>query len=92
MIRIYSFVIMSVGAGLSLMQLALLVRVVLSAFTEGTGPIASFIFVSTEPILLPIRRYMDKKGILQGIPLDFSVLVAMILLMLLSIVLPSVIG
>lgn len=89
LIRIFTFVALSVSAYISLMHLALLMRVILGAFTEGTGPVASFVYVATEPIVLPIRRYIDKKGILQGIPLDISILVAMILLTLLSFLLPS---
>lgn len=92
MIRILAFVALTVSAYISVMYLALLMRVILSAFTEGTGAFASFIYATTEPILLPIRRYIDKTGILQGIPLDISVLVAMILLMLLSFILPTVTG
>lgn len=90
MVRILAFTSLAVSAYVSLMQLALLMRVILGAFTEGTGPMASFIYVSTEPILLPIRRYIDKTGILQGIPLDISVLVGMILLMIVSIFLPRI--
>ncbi len=90
MVRIFAFVALSVSAYITLMHVALLMRVVLGAFTEGTGPLASFIYVATEPILLPIRRYIDKHGILQGIPLDISILVAMVLLMLLSFFLPGI--
>ncbi|MBQ3195746.1 MAG: YggT family protein [Clostridia bacterium] len=90
MIRIFTFVALSVSAYVTLMHLALLMRVILGAFTEGTGPLASFVYVATEPILLPIRRYIDKKGILQGIPLDISVLVAMILLTVVSLLLPRI--
>lgn len=92
MVRIFSFAALAVSAYISIMYLALLLRVILGTFTEGTGAFASFIYVATEPILLPIRRYIDKKGILEGLPLDISVLVAMILLMILSYVLPAVTG
>lgn len=91
MIRILAFMALAVSAYISVMDIALLVRVILSAFTEGTGVLASIVYVATEPILLPIRSYMDKKGILQGIPLDFSVLVAMILLTIVSLLLPTVV-
>lgn len=87
MIRIFAFVALSVSAYISLMCLALFARVLLGVFSDGSGILASFLYVVTEPILQPIRRKIDESGIMQGFPLDLSVPVAMICLMALSFLL-----
>ncbi|MBR6594677.1 MAG: YggT family protein [Clostridia bacterium] len=92
MTRIFAFIALSVSAYISLMHLALLLRVILGVFTEGTGLFSSFIYTSTEPILIPIRKRLDKSSFFAELPVDFSVIIAMFILMLLSFFLPAVVG
>lgn len=91
MLRIMAFIALTVSAYISLTYLALFARVIIGMFSDGGGIFASFVYTVTEPILIPIRRRLDKIEMLQDIPLDLSVLVALLILMLLTFLLPSVV-
>ena len=71
---------------LSIVELALLIRAILSIFMLEGG-ITVIIEMITEPFLYPIRLLFKKLNIMQGSPLDFSGLVAMILISVLITVL-----
>lgn len=86
-----AFIALSVSAYLTITYFALMVRVIMGVFTGGSGFLASFVYAVTEPILVPIRRKLDSMEFFQDIPIDFSVLVAMVVLMLLTFLLPSVV-
>lgn len=86
-----AFLALTVSAYITLTYFALIARVFMGMFSEGTGVFASFVYSVTEPILDPIRRKLDSVEILQDIPIDLSVLVAMVVLMLLSFLLPGVV-
>jgi YggT family protein len=65
---------------LRLCSLVLLGRVIVSWVDPGMmHPVSHFIYRVTEPILAPIRRILPRTG-----PIDFSPLVVMILIMILS--------
>ncbi len=69
------------GAFLRVYELLFIVRALLSWFPgANTGGIGEFLYAVTEPILAPIREILWKIPFLQGIPIDFSVLVAYILI------------
>lgn len=69
------------GAFLRVYELLFIVRALLSWFPgANTGGIGEFLYAVTEPILAPIRQVLWKIPFLQGIPIDFSVLVAYILI------------
>ncbi|MFN8376511.1 MAG: YggT family protein [Anaerolineae bacterium] len=69
---------------LSLFQLILLARVLLSWFpnVDRSSPIIQFIFDMTEPILRPIREILPQTGMF-----DFSPLVVLVVIQLLMTVL-----
>ena len=67
-----------------LLTLAILVRVILSWFSpRPTNMLAKVLYQVTEPILAPLRRIIPRVGML-----DFTPLVAIILLQLISYFLP----
>ncbi|HHW15484.1 MAG TPA: YggT family protein [Firmicutes bacterium] len=72
-----SFLIRVVDALFSLMNLAILLRVLLSWLPglDPRHPLVRLLDDLTEPILAPIRRVLPLAG-----PIDFSPLVAMLLL------------
>lgn len=90
MFRILAFIALTVSALVSLTSAALFARVIIGMFSDGGGVLASFIYTVTEPVLIPIRRKLEQIEILQDIPVDLSVLVAMLLLTLLSFALSLV--
>ena len=90
MLRIMAFVALTASAYITLTYFALMARVVIGMFSEGDGIFASFIYTVTEPVLVPIRRKLDSMEMFQDIPIDMSVLVAMIIFIILSLLLPSI--
>ncbi len=90
MYRILIFVALTAGACVSLMYLAMLLRVFIGFFSEGTGIFASFIYAVTEPVLRPIRKFLDRFAFFEESPIDFSVIVAMLLFTVLSFFMPTV--
>ena len=91
MLRILAFIALTVSACIVVTYVALVARVIIGMFSDGGGILASFVYTVTEPVLIPIRRKLDQIEILQDIPVDLSVLVAMIILTLLIVTLPSVV-
>ena len=67
-----------------LLTLAIFLRAIMSWFSPGaTSTPASILYQVTEPILAPLRRIIPRVGML-----DFSPLVAIILLQLITYILP----
>jgi len=66
-----------------IMQLAIIARAILSWFDPGARwPISQFLVQLTEPIIAPIRQVMPRTGFI-----DFSPLVALLLIYLLRVML-----
>ena len=71
-------------------SLAMLVRVILNWFTMGEQTkIGAFLFVVTEPIILPIRVLCNRFGWFRGLPLDMPFLLTIVSLSLLSVFLQA---
>ena len=67
---------------LEVLQLAFLLRAILSWFDHGEpGVISSFLIFITEPIILPLRLLFEKKKWFQGSMLDVPYFFAFMLLM-----------
>ncbi len=90
MYRIMAFITLCVSAYATITSFALLARIIIGSFTEGTGLFASFIFTITEPVLIPIREKLDRVEFLRDIPVDLSVFVASVIFWLVALVLPGV--
>ncbi|HHZ02836.1 MAG TPA: YggT family protein [Tissierellia bacterium] len=74
----------ALGLLFRIMDSLILVRVILSFFpTLHSSRISYFIYQMTEPILVPCRSILDRLGLGMGM-LDFSPLLAIILLNLLQ--------
>jgi YggT family protein len=81
-----SFVIYLVNLFFTLMNLAILARVLVSWVTPNPyHPIMQLLYQITEPILAPLRRYLPQTGMI-----DFSPLVAIILLSVVQTLVMSV--
>ena len=68
---------------------AMMIRSILSLFTDGEGRFLRFLYVITEPAIMPIRRLLVKKNWLQGTPIDFSFTIAFLALMAVQLLLTS---
>ena len=64
---------------LSLLQLALLARAILSMFMAD-GNLVAVINMITEPFILPVRMLFKKLNLFQGSPFDFSGMTTMIII------------
>ena len=79
-----TFLFNLLGLLCEVLTLAILVRVILSWFSPGpTNMLTNILYQTTEPILAPLRRIIPRVGML-----DFTPLVAVILLQLIAYLLP----
>ena len=75
---------------IDILSMAMLVRAVLSWFTMGEQTkIGAFLYVVTEPVILPIRALCNRFGWFRGMPLDMPFLITMVLLSFAGIFLQS---
>lgn len=66
---------------LDVVSIAMLGRAVLSWFSMGEQTkIGTFLYVVTEPFIMPIRNLCGRFGWFQGLPLDMPFLITMVLL------------
>lgn len=81
-----SFIIYLVNLFFTLMNLAILARVLVSWVNPNPyHPVMQLLYQITEPILAPVRRYLPQTGMI-----DFSPLVAIILLSVVQTLVMSV--
>lgn len=80
----------SVQLFLRFLTFALFLRAILSWFLEPDSPILRFFAVVTEPFILPFRFLLVKLNLLQDSPIDFSSLIAYLVIMLISYALPTI--
>ena len=70
---------------LSVLDLAMLGRAILSWIDPmSDGPLASFLYTITEPIILPFRKLFEKMNWFVGVPIDMAFFFAMISIMILQ--------
>ena len=62
---------------------AMLIRAVLSLFTDG-GAVFNFVYSITEPIVIPIRKLLERFNFASATPIDISFMITYLLLSLLS--------
>ena len=75
---------------LDIVSLAMLGRAILSWFpSDGPTRIGSFLYVITEPFIIPIRALCARFGWFQGLPLDMPFLLTMVSLSFVSLLLQS---
>lgn len=80
-----TLVVGTASALVTVIELCFLVRAVLSWLPIGDdNPILKFVFMVTEPIIMPIRALFERLGWFQNMPIDISFLVAYLLLIALS--------
>ncbi len=66
---------------IDVLQIALLVRAILSWFDQtGESRISGFLYFLTEPVIAPIRMLCAKMHWFEGFPLDIPFLITVLLL------------
>lgn len=77
----------TVVIALSVLQLAMLIRAIMSWFPLESNAFENFLYTITEPIILPVRRLFIYFNWFQNLPIDMSFFVTYLLLSVLLIVL-----
>ena len=73
---------------LSVLDIAMFARAILSWIDPmGDGPMASFLYAITEPIILPFRKLFDKMNWFVGSPIDMPFLFAVFAIIILQTIL-----
>ena len=68
---------------LSVLQLAMLIRGIMSWFPTESNKFENFLYMITEPLIMPVRLLFEKLNWFQGLPVDISFFVTYLLLSLL---------
>ena len=78
---------------LDVIMFAMLLRAIFSWFVAGSGetPLTGFLFVVTEPFILPVRALCARFGWFQGLPMDMSFLITTVILSILNVMLSSMV-
>lgn len=74
---------------LDVISLAMTIRAILSWIFEPEGKFFHFLFVLTEPAIMPLRKLFYKMNWFQGIPVDVSYGCTYIVIFLLQMILNS---
>ena len=76
---------------LTVEELLFLFRAILSwLFMAEDGPVMNFLYAVTEPLIIPIRKLLDRFESIRDLPIDIPFLVAVILLSVIQMLLPTV--
>lgn len=84
------FYVLSAVASLliSIVLLLMFVRAILSWFpVADDSAFSEFLFITTEPFILPVRALLDRIEAVRSLPIDISYLVTMLLLSILRTIL-----
>ena len=73
---------------LTVIQLAMLVRAILSWFPMDGNRFTDFLFAITEPFIYPVRMLFDKLNWFTGLPIDVSFLATYLIISVLLFILP----
>lgn len=74
---------------LKVISFAMMIRAILSWFTDGSGKFTQFLYVLTEPMIMPIRKLCEKMNWFQNSPIDFSFTFTFLALMIVETVLTA---
>ena len=75
---------------LSALDIAMFGRAILSWIDPmSDGPLASFLYAITEPIILPFRKLFEKMNWFVGVPIDMAFFFAMISIIILQTILEA---
>lgn len=67
---------------LTVMYFAIFARVISTWLPlDEDGPIVNFLYMITEPVVMPVRAVLENFAFFQNSPLDFSTFIAMLLVL-----------
>lgn len=74
---------------IEVLSFAMMIRAILGWLTDGSGKFMQFLYVLTEPAIMPIRKLLVKMNWLQDSPIDFSFTLTFLVLMVIELLLSS---
>lgn len=77
----------TVVIALSALQLAMLIRAIMSWFPNEPNRFENFLYSITEPFIFPIRKLFERLNWFQGLPIDMSFFATYLILTVLLLVL-----
>ena len=84
------FLVYFVRLVLSLLQILVFARIIMSWFVQdGSSKVYDFLYYATEPVVCPVRKLLSK-FMPDGFMIDISILLTTILLSVVQILLPVV--
>ena len=77
---------------LSVLSFAMLIRAVIGWFFEAEGKFISFLYVLTEPVIIPIRKLFEKLNWFQESPIDMAFSFSFIAIFIAETVINAMVG
>ncbi len=87
------FIVYFVYGIITILQFLMMARAVMSWFVQDDSPsrIYDFLYYATEPVIYPVRRLLHKLGLDgDGMMIDISFLVTLVILFVVQMMLPVV--
>ena len=87
------FVVYFVYGIILILQFLMMARAIMSWFVQDDSPsrIYDFLYYATEPVIYPVRSLLHKLGLAgDGMMIDFSFLITVMLLWVVQLMLPAV--
>lgn len=73
---------------IDIITIAMFARMIVGWFMMGEqNGITAFLYVVTEPVIMPVRALCNRLGVFRGLPFDMPFFITSVLLMVVSIVL-----
>ncbi len=81
MYQLYYVITTTLAVLLSVLQLLMVARAILSWFPfDEDSNLVRFLMMATEPVIMPVRYLLDRFGLFEGMPLDMAFFITFILL------------
>jgi uncharacterized protein YggT (Ycf19 family) len=77
---------------IELISLAMAARAIISWFTDSDGKFVRFLYVFTEPAIMPVRKLFYKMNWFQDVPIDMAYSATYIVLMVIQLLLGAVVA
>ncbi|MBR6562605.1 MAG: YggT family protein [Clostridia bacterium] len=88
MLQFYFIIAQTVNAFLEALMLLILVRVLITFFTDEESPALNFCSAVTEPVVAPVRGLLSRIPALEDSPIDFSFVATSLIIMIVQMALP----
>lgn len=83
--ELFTEIIKAIADGILMMlQIAMLVRAVMSWFPIGENIISDVAYAITEPVIIPVRRLLDRFESMRNFPIDMAFFITFMIITVIS--------